>query len=120
MADQIPGRRITGGESFYTDWMSRGGDSMLLRVEALKTVGSPATVDFVVETRDQPGGTITSPVSPTVPSPGPLSLSSAIVATGYYKENLKAEVRLKISCTTSSSTYAVVRVFAPVFFDAAS
>lgn len=118
MADQIPGRRITGGESFYTDWTSRGGDSMLLRVEALKIVSS-AEVQFVVETRDQPGGTITTPVTPTVPSTPPLKLTTETVATGYYKENLKAEVRLKVSCTTSSSTYAVVRVFSPVFFDAA-
>lgn len=119
MAANVPGRRITGGEAFYTDWMSRGGDSMLLRVEALKVVSS-AEVQFVVETRAEPGATITTPVTPAVPSSPPLMLTTEGVATGYYKENLKAEVRLKISCTTSSSTYAVVRVFPPVFFDAAN
>lgn len=118
MAEHIPGRRITGGESFYTDWMARGGDSMLLRVEALKVVGS-AEVDFVVETRKEPGGTITTPVTPTVPSTPPLKLTAAGVATGFYKENLQADVRLRVSSGSASSAYAVVRVFAPVFFDAA-
>lgn len=117
MADQIPGRRMTGGESFYTDWMPRGGDSMLLRVEALKIVSS-AEVQIIVETRKEPGGTITTPVAPTTPSTV-LSLTTATLATGYYKENLQAEVRLKIVVTTSSSTYAVLRVFPPIFFDAA-
>ena len=28
---QIPGRRISHGETFYTDWMSRGGDCAILR-----------------------------------------------------------------------------------------
>ena len=117
MSENIPGRRITGDESFYTDWIQRGGDNMLLRVEALRVVG--ATVEFVVETRTEPGATITTPVSPTYPTTPPLKLTANGLATGYYKENLKAEIRLKISCTSSNTTYAVVRVFPPVFFDSA-
>lgn len=117
MSENIPGRRITGDESFYTDWVRRTGDNMLLRVEALKVVS--ATVEFVVETRAEPGATITTPVSPVYPATPPLKLTANGVATGYYRENLKADIRLKISCTSSSATYAVVRVFPPVFFDSA-
>jgi hypothetical protein len=119
MTENIPGRRISGGEAFYTDWVARTGDNMLLRVEAIETAGTSPQVEFVVETRAEPGATITTPVSPTYPTTPPLKLTSETVATGYYKENLKAEVRLKISCTTSSSTYAVIRVFPPIFFDSA-
>lgn len=118
MSENIPGRRISGDENFYTDWIRRTGDNMLLRVEALTVSGSP-TVEFVVETRTEPGATITTPVSPTYPTTPPFKLTALGLASGYYKENLKAEVRLKISCTSSSSTYAVIRVFPPVFFDSA-
>lgn len=117
MSENIPGRRITGDESFYTDWAQRSGDNMLLRVEALTMAG--ATVEFVVETRAEPGATITTAVSPAYPTPGPLKLNALGLKTGYYKENLKAEVRLKIWCSSSNTTYAVVRVFPPVFFDSA-
>ena len=119
MAEQIPGRRISTGESFYTDWMSRGGDSMILRAEALKVVGTGSPkVTIVVQHRTEPAATVTD-VTPTyVPSGSALELTSAAVFTGYYQANLKAEVRLKVSCT-GTDAYLVVRVFPPIFFDEA-
>jgi hypothetical protein len=41
----IPGRRVSSGETFYTDWAGRGGDCVLLRVEVLVKAGS-ATISF--------------------------------------------------------------------------
>jgi hypothetical protein len=45
----IPGRRVSDGETFYTDWVARGGDCVILRIEVLIQAGS--TVTFALETR---------------------------------------------------------------------
>jgi hypothetical protein len=121
---QIPGRRMTSGESFYTDWTSRGGDSLLLRAEVIKLAGAGVKIEIQVQSREEPGDTETAfgPTWPTT-TPGLLTIDAEAVLTGLYQAGastgLDAEVRLKVTCTggTAATSYCVVRVFSPVFFD---
>jgi len=124
MAEQIPGRRISHGDSFYTDWFSRGGDSMLLRAESIVASGGSVTIS--VETRTEPGASAAT-VPATYLSNGTtpnLTLNAAGIFTGYWRattsgtDSLKAQVRLKVSSSGGSAgNYHVIRIFAPVFFD---
>ena len=120
---QIPGRRMSSGDSFYTDWTTRGGDSLLLRAEVIQLVGSGTKITIDVESREEPGATEGS-TSPTYPStPSVMTIETEAVGTAYYEAGattgLENNVRLKVSCTggTAGSDYCVVRVFPPVFFD---
>lgn len=111
--NNIPGRRLTNGDSFYTDWAQRGGDSMILRAEVLENVGT-SNLKISVQTRKEPGGGL-STVSVTEPSGSDFTLTGTGVDTAYFDANMEAEVRLKVECTTG--TYVVARIFPPVFFD---
>ena len=123
----IPGRRVSSAETFYTDWSQRGGDCVILRVEVLVVSGG-ATISFDLETRGEDGTTV-NPMTPTSPTTG-IELTSADgtgVASCLYlaKTNSTAgngaqeEVRVKVSCSTSSDAYFVVRIFPLIFFDSA-
>ena len=123
MAGQIPGRRISHGDSFFTDWFSRGGDSVLLRAESIVASGGSVTIS--IETRTEPGASI-STVPSTFLSNGStpnLTLNATGIFTGYWRastsgtDSLKAQVRLKVSFSGSAGNYHVIRIFAPVFFD---
>lgn len=120
----IPGRRISYGESFYSDWGPRTGDSMILSAQCMLVSGG-GSVELVVETRAEPGSSITTPVAPTyVPAGSVLTLSAAGVVTGYWRATasglLQAQVRLKVQFSGGSTgNYLVVRVFRPIFFDGA-
>lgn len=122
----IPGRRISDGETFYTEWGGRGGDCILLRVEVLKaSVSGPDVVEFDLETRGEDGTTVTT-ITPTSPSGG-LSLSSEGVATCLYLattgttagNGAQEFVRVVVSATGGSGSYFVVRIFPLIFFDSA-
>ncbi|MEZ6036559.1 MAG: hypothetical protein R3F29_03695 [Planctomycetota bacterium] len=120
----IPGRRVSSAETFYTDWSQRGGDCVLLRVEVLVKVGS-ATISFDLETRGEDGTSVV-PMTPTSPTTG-LDLTSVGVASCLYLAKATTtegngaleEVRVKVSCSTSSGAYFVVRIFPLIFFDSA-
>src|SRR5262245_50558763 len=82
----IPGRRISYGESFYTDWMPRGGDCAILRAQALKVVTSTGgTVRISLETRSEED-TSKTPVDTYYPSGATklLELSAVGVGTAIY------------------------------------
>ena len=117
----IPGRRLTQGETFYTDWIARGGDSMLLHAEVIRQSDSGAAIEITVETRSEPG-VAEAAVDPTYPaSATKLTISSVTVGTGLWRSTtstgLKAQLRLMVACTGTAGEYAVTRVFAPIFFD---
>lgn len=124
----IPGRRISFAETFYTDWIGRGGDCVLLRIEVLlvQQVGSEA-VRFDVETRGEDGTSVTT-VTATSPSGG-LEVTGTGVATCIYLattsttagNGAQEHVRVKVSMTgtAGNGAYYVVRIFPIVFFDSA-
>ena len=121
----IPGRRVSSGETFRTDWMPRGGDCVILRVEVLIAEGGGKAITFALETRGEDGTTVTT-MTPKSPSGG-LELTSMGVATCLYLatdaatagNGAQEQVRVVVSCTSDSGGYYVVRIFPLIFFDSA-
>lgn len=120
----IPGRRISDGETFYTGWMPRGGDCIILRAEVLiAAAGEGDVVQFALETRGEDGTTVTS-ITATSPGDG-LSLDTVGVGTCLYLATTSTtpgngsqeEVRVVASCQNDGSGYFVVRFFPLIFFD---
>lgn len=129
MASNIPGRRISYGETFYTDWTPRGGDCALLRAQALfKDNGGGATVYISLETRSEEGSSDPT-MDTSYPSSAPklLNLTALGVKTAIYlattgsnspARGFKEQVRFKVSVNGGTKgDYWVVRLFPPVFFD---
>ena len=81
MSENIPGRRITGDEYFYTDWVRRTGDGILLPVEDLKIIG-PAVAP-ALETGTESGAAFPKPVSLDTPL---LVQTAHGMARIYFKE----------------------------------
>ncbi len=131
MASNIPGRRISYGETFYTDWAPRGGDCALLRAQALFKESTNGTIQISLETRSAES-TGATPMETSYPSSAPKLLEFAAVGvkTAIYTATAEAttnpppirgcreQVRIKIAFIGGSKgDYYVVRLFAPVFFD---
>ena len=120
----IPGRRVSGKEVFTTDWVQRGGDCVILRVEVLWSVGGEA-ISFELETRGEDGSAITEmiPTSPT----GGLQLISVGVGTCLYLASTSGtagngsqeQVRVRVTGASSASSYHVVRILPLIFFESA-
>lgn len=121
----IPGRRITNGETFYTDWVPRGGDCILLRAEALiKSSGASGSVNVTLETRGE-DGTSVEPVTATTTA---VALNGVGIQTCLYLASTattagngaQEQVRVKVAYTDGSSgNYYVIRVFPLIYFDSA-
>ena len=128
MASNIPGRRISFGETFYTDWMPRGGDCALLRAQALIKSSSSGSVYVSLETRSE-DDTTASAMDTFYPATNPrlLNLTAVGVKTAVYwattgsntpLRGFKEQVRFKVAFNGGSAgDYFVVRLFSPVFFD---
>jgi hypothetical protein len=121
----IPGRRVSSGETFRTDWTPRGGDCAILRVEVLIAEGGGKAITFALETRGEDGTTVTT-MTPKSPAGG-LELTSTGVATCLYLatdattagNGAQEQVRVVVSCTSDSGGYYVVRIFPLIFIDSA-
>jgi hypothetical protein len=120
----IPGRRISVDETFYTDWVARGGDCIILRVEVLFAAGvEGAAVTFILQTRGEDGTSVTT-ITPTSDA---LSLDSVGVGTCVYLattstspgNGAQEQVRVVVSNANGGSGYFVVRIFPLIFFDSA-
>lgn len=122
----IPGRRVSDGETFRTDWVPRGGDCIILRVEVLFAGGVDGdSVDFALETRGEDGTTVVT-IAATSPSGG-LSLNGTGVGTCLYLATTSAtagngaqeQVRVVVTSAGGGGGYFVVRIFPLIFFDSA-
>jgi hypothetical protein len=123
----IPGRRVTTGETFFTDWIDKGtADCLLLAAELLVKAGT-CSVTITPQTRGEED-TSTNDVTATSPVGGlVLTGSLGITSCAYLaKANQTAgnglieQVRLKVGCSGGSAgDYLVIRVFPPIFFDSA-
>ena len=86
MSENIPGRRKAGDEPFYTDWMRRTGDGILIPVEDLKIIG-PAVAP-ALETQTESGAALPTPVSLDTPL---LVQTAHGIAMIYFKEFRRQE-----------------------------
>ena len=117
----IPGRRISDGEEFKTDWVPRGGDCFIVRAECLSVGGGDGAVSIAAETRGEDGSTITG-VTQTA---GDLALNATQPFTGLFLASTSTspgngsqeQVRLILTYSGAPDDYAVVRVFPILFFD---
>jgi hypothetical protein len=122
----IPGRRISSGEAFRTDWVPRGGDCVLLRVQVLFEAAAGLSLVVTLETRGEDGTTVTT-MTPTSPSAG-MEITAAGMFTCLYlaKTNTTAgngaqeEVRVVLAMGSDEVPgYFVVRILPLIFFDSA-
>lgn len=86
MSENIPGRRNAGDEPFYTEWIRRTGDSILLQVEDLKIIGP--TVASALETGTESGAAFPTSVSQATPL---LVQTAHGIAMIYFKEFRRQE-----------------------------
>jgi len=123
----IPGKRILDSETFYTDWVPRGGDCMILRVQILTMLAAP-TLTCSLETRAE-DGTTAYPVTVTHSSSGSgnLEMTAVGIGTGLYRattsgtegNGCQEQVRVKIACSVTQGAILDVRIFPIIFFDSA-
>lgn len=130
MAAQIPGRRVSYGEAFYTDWMPSQGDCALVRAQALiKSASGGGTVRISMETRSEEDTSATT-MDTAYPSSAPklLELSAVGVGTALYLattgsntppiRGLLEQCRFKVALNGGAAgDYYVVRLLQPVFFN---
>jgi hypothetical protein len=130
MASNIPGRRISYGETFYTDWAPRGGDCALLRAQALFKETTNGKIQISLETRSAEASSATA-MTTVYPSGSPnlLEFTAVGVKTAIYTatadattnppiRGCKEQVRIKIAFVDGAKgDHYVIRLFAPVFFD---
>lgn len=122
---QIPGRRISFGETFYTNWVPRGGDCIMVTAECLMVPAS-GSLKVSVETRGDDGVAVPPPVAYTI---GGIDMSTLGTATGICLASTSTSagngalemVRLKVEFVAGSAedAYGVLRVFPITFFDSA-
>ena len=120
---QIPGRRISYGEIYYTGWVPRGGDCLTVVAECMI---APTSGKLVVtpQTRGEDGSTV---YDVNVALGGiemdTVGISTAIclASTSTSPSNGAQEmVRLKVEFQEGSAgDYGVLRVFPISFFDSA-
>lgn len=121
---QIPGRRISYGETFFTGWVPRGGDCFTVTAECLIAPAS-GSLKVTAQTRGEDGTTVTD-VSFTI---GTISMSAVGVAIGICLASTSTSagngaqemVRLKVEFASGSAedAYGVLRIFPITFFDSA-
>ena len=114
---KIPGRRITDGETFYTDWSDRGGDCILLRVEILVKTG--VGLDVSLETRGDDGTSVTtiSPTSAALTGIGSVGMHPCVYLASITTGGAKKQVRVVVGCNDGSGGYFVTRIMPLIFFD---
>ena len=127
----IPGRRIIKDETFYTDWMPRGGDGLILRGQQIEsTVSTGLTVKVEVYTKnadetgdgaklEESGSTNAVHVDFVTGSVGVVEALSEPSATA--NKGVKELVRLKIT-TSGGSTgdWMLCRTFPLLWFEGAT
>lgn len=125
---QIPGRRFSPNDKIYTDWVSRGGDNVILRADR---VASPAsgtckvTIRVLTKNADEntDGAVVYSGASPASfeVAIGDNDVNElVIVSEAAAPKGLKQLVRLEIVCTGGTGEWIQVRIFPPIFFNSAS
>lgn len=118
----IPGRRVDFGSVFYTDWIVRGGDCLILRGDVLQK-GGGGSVDVSAETRSEedPTSAITMTATQALSMSGVGGPSTGLWqadSSNTLAKGVRELVRFKIAFTGGAfGDFFVIRLFAPIFFD---
>ena len=130
----IPGRTFLTGESFYSDWMPRGGDDAIFRAQLIAQSGTPdSAITIYTKNREEDTYTNGLVVQDSTPddydfgfnstgTPSVGDTSQVIVqsttggATGTSRGLLEL-VRFKITVTGDPDEYQTIRIFPPVWMD---
>jgi len=111
----IPGRRINEGETVYTDPFARGGGGLILRGQLIDEGGTAGDTTVKVFTRNREDTSWGTTVL------GTLTIENGTKGAVYEVEispgSILEELRLEIQGTISG--WAVIRLFPPIFYDAA-
>lgn len=117
----IPGRRVSTGETIYTEWMPRGGDCFIVRAQGLYK-GGAASLSITAwrrteEETDASAVQVTASGSNISVGAG---MNTAIYLASTSTNGAGELVRLKLECTGGSAgDYFVLRIFPIIFFDGA-
>ena len=125
----IPGRIINKGDEFYTDWLPRGGDGIILRVERIEGVGSSLDVTIepytkAIETAGK--GTKIDDAGDSwdllLEGDSTGIVEKLKISSSSANQGMLELVRFRISTggTGSAGDWMRIRFFPPIFFDAAT
>lgn len=119
----IPGRRVDFGSVFYTDWIDRGGDCLILRGDLLQKSSATGSIDVGVETRSEedPTAAVTITATQALSMNGvgsPFTGLWLADSTNTAAKGVREQVRFKITFSGGvAGDFHVARLFAPIFFD---
>lgn len=123
----IPGRTFLTGESFYSDWMPRGGDDAIFRAQLIALQGTTVETTIKIYTKNREDTTDGEVVKDSTPadydfgfdsSAGAGDTSQVIVqSVNSANRGLLELVRFKISVTGEAGDYHTIRIFPPVWMD---
>ena len=119
---QIPGRTYFSGEEILSDWFPRGGDGIILRAEIIdeKDEDMEVKIDVLSKNSEDPGNGTAIGWTLTLGAEGLKEMIAVSDAAGGGGVGLKEQVRLKIyTASGSAGDWSIVRIFPPIFFDAA-
>jgi hypothetical protein len=110
-------------EVIFTDYFARGGDGIILRAQVID--GTPSTsLDIKIDIQTKSSESTTPPTTAlgtlTLDAQTAGQLNTVVVAPGA-STGLNQQVRLKIYTDSGSAGHwGVIRIFPPIFFNAAT
>jgi len=126
----IPGRVFFKDDEVFTDWISRGGDGLILRAEAIDTNNNSMDLkvepytknveDTGVGTKIDSGGSSWDLVIDG--AAGKIGKIQEIIKVSTGTIGMKELIRFRITVVnaTNASDWLSMRVFPPIFFDAST
>lgn len=121
---KIPGHRLSSGEEITTDWVNRGGDCVLFRVEVMFAAGGGETMSFLLETRGEDAtssnGMVVTAGDPEVSSAGFVTCLFLATPSTSPGNGVQEQVRVVITVKNEvGNDYYIVRIHPLIFFDSA-
>jgi hypothetical protein len=118
----LPGTRLFQGDAFFGEWVGRGGDNVITRVECIDkdgAAGAKVTVTFYTKNTDDAGDPANAIASEQVVVQAKGDLKTNLIES-TTTTGLKQLVRCKyVMSGGSKGEWLLIRQFSHVFFDTA-